>query len=358
MSTYNSTAIPGYIDDDTKAIVCGYIRDLQKILYDSKSEISSLNVNSDEISIITLLYLDDHFMLYRGSYQWKISDPITINNILSAQQTQKFTSSPFEIAKLKWMIVIYPNGNTNAASSLNQFLVFIHLLSMPSSWNQFIVCQTIKIPQLDTQYSMCHSYTKMRNGNNKSWPNDTLSFNELINQTPSINELSIIVQIKIIRIVAMEKYKKVIKYQSDVNKYSQNFTLNKPYKFKWNLNPSHLCRLHTHFLNKKPISSRIMGDMFNISYTPNQNQFKLRLLSLPNKDKIDGVQVKWTIYIQELPDIKCASISLLTFKSHSTTNTTSTLLIPSLDVITGNNIATNSDKQEHIASKDLTSGFL
>ena len=195
---------------------------------------------------------------------------------------------------------------------------------MPSSWTQIIVCQTIKIYELDTEFSQCQSYTQTRSGKMKQWPLDTLSFNELINQQPILNKLNIEVRIKIIRILKTEKYKKIVKYQSDIINYKHK------YKFKWNLNPSHLCRLHTHFRAKKPFSSKIIGDIFNVYYIPNQNKFKLQLLGLPNKEKIDGLQVKWTIYIEELPDIKYSSISLLTFKSNSTSNTVSNLLIPSL----------------------------
>ena len=138
-----------YLDDRTKAIINGYIRDQT-----TKLKISHI---PDELNVLTLFYVDDHFMMYRGSYQWNITDPQKLESILTAQQDQFFTSDIFEICKLKWLIKIYPAGY-NGNPSTNGFAVFVEILSMPKAWDYIIIQQSIICKEVDTVFHYIQTY--------------------------------------------------------------------------------------------------------------------------------------------------------------------------------------------------------
>ena len=55
-----------------------------------------------EITSITIDYVGDHFMPYRGSYQWDVKPDVVIA-MLSAANGDKFDSPTFQIGKLKWI---------------------------------------------------------------------------------------------------------------------------------------------------------------------------------------------------------------------------------------------------------------
>ena len=119
-----------YIDDKSKSIIDCFIR----------NESKSLNqLVPKEINAVILFYIDDHFMMYRGSYQWKIKNPNYLKCVLSSQPNEVFNSNVFEICKLKWMIKLCPNGYQNT----NGFMLYVSLLTMPKSWKSIFVQQTI-----------------------------------------------------------------------------------------------------------------------------------------------------------------------------------------------------------------------
>ena len=49
--------------------------------------------------------------LNSGRYTWNINDNDVIHKILNASNKQKFESKPFTLAKLQWMLELYPNGD-------------------------------------------------------------------------------------------------------------------------------------------------------------------------------------------------------------------------------------------------------
>ena len=136
-----------YIDDRTKTIINGYLRS------QSRSIIHYQSFPKD-INYLVLYYIDDYFMMYRGSYQWKINKPETIRNILSCSPHSVFSSELFEMSKLQWMIKLYPNGYGN----MNGFIVFVKLLSMPSSWASIVVQQTIICHETNTTHHDVKTY--------------------------------------------------------------------------------------------------------------------------------------------------------------------------------------------------------
>ena len=144
-----------YLDDRTKHTINGYIRESHKLFSDDPSSFSQIPT---EINTIILLFIDDYFMLYRGSYQWRITNRHTIQSILKAQQDQCFTSDVFEMSKLKWMIRLYPNGNTDVNSAVGQFDFYVEMLSLPTSWDYVLVQQTLHCHEANTTFYYIQKY--------------------------------------------------------------------------------------------------------------------------------------------------------------------------------------------------------
>eukprot|EP01084_Bolivina_argentea_P304310 525497_1 len=212
-----------YIDDKTKHIVNGFIKTIQ-----NSYKISTI---PSEIIIITLLYVDDHFMMDRGSFQWKINDSLLIQNILSADTQQEFTSNTFEVGKLGWMLQLIPNDNNG------DFGVYLGSLSIPKTWN-VCVCYIMKCKQLNMKFIFTETY---KVGDN--WGAPTFSFNDVININPK--QLTFDVSMKIIRIMSNNN----IKYQSKINNYRKN------YQLKWTINNNQKYK-------QQDIYSDIVGGMF------------------------------------------------------------------------------------------------
>ena len=141
MALQFSSSLPslGCLDERTKIIVRGYIRRSECII-------------PKEIFLILLSQVFDHFMLYRGSFQWKIRDQSILDRIVSAQINQKFTSNIFEVGALSWVLNFFPNGHTATATPLGNFMVFIQICSMPHSWLGITMLYTISIEELNVNF--------------------------------------------------------------------------------------------------------------------------------------------------------------------------------------------------------------
>ena len=137
-----------YLDNRTKNIVNGFIR--------QESTKLKMSPIPNDINVLTLFYVDDHFMIYRGSYQWNITDPQSLASILTAQQNQGFTSDIFEMCKLKWLIKIYPAGNS---SNPNGFVVIVENLLMPKAWDYIMIQLSIICKEADTVFHYIHKST-------------------------------------------------------------------------------------------------------------------------------------------------------------------------------------------------------
>ena len=61
-----------------------------------------------DIIHITTLFIDDHFLLTRGSYQW-IIDNDTLQQMKSTRDL-RFSPHKFKMAELEWVIDVHPNG--------------------------------------------------------------------------------------------------------------------------------------------------------------------------------------------------------------------------------------------------------
>eukprot|EP01084_Bolivina_argentea_P314030 543901_1 len=300
-----------YLDEQTINIVTGYIKNAENML--------SSHCIPPEITRITLLYVDDHFMLYRGTYQWTISGSL-FNQMLTASQGQKFTSDVFEINKLHWYIYVYPNGGNLSGD----FEVYIALLSLPANWSHIQINCSIHIPETNTTFS---SIVKCDNQENQApfgWHPGMLQLNEIIHS--NINKLTIIITNKILRIASntsntWRKLKDCIIYQSPINNYKRH------YKFEWILNKFEMEHEQYWHIDKY-FSSNMIGDIFFALYLPLRNQFTICIAGFPNEIEnkkcfVDGVQIKWSVYIKE------ANINMNTTSKFDYKNYMDTSVLPS-----------------------------
>ena len=100
----------------------------------SNAFVSTIETSASDImipeSIIDLIssFVGD-LLDNQGSYTWKISDPLMVNQILHTENGTKFTSNPFTISRIRCELDIYPNGNTPDLSGY--FVIFLRLISLP-----------------------------------------------------------------------------------------------------------------------------------------------------------------------------------------------------------------------------------
>ena len=113
MSDYYPQSKHDYLDQNTYIIINGYIRESQNWL-----SASLLNQIPSEITSTILSYVDDHFMLYRGSYQFVINKKEFISN------SNIFYK--FKLGQLQWMVRVHPNGhNALSRGKCTFFFTFI-----------------------------------------------------------------------------------------------------------------------------------------------------------------------------------------------------------------------------------------
>ena len=142
-----------YIDQRTKSIINGYIKEANKLLHQSVLK----NIPTD-INILTLLYVDDHFMMHRASYQWKIQNTQQLNNILSSPPNFCFNSDIFEMSKFKYILQLYPNGNNGSNVPPGDVALYAKILSFPPTWRNIIVQQTLFCHETNTKYHCIKNY--------------------------------------------------------------------------------------------------------------------------------------------------------------------------------------------------------
>eukprot|EP01084_Bolivina_argentea_P074734 135546_1 len=90
-----------------------------------------------------------------GSYTWKITDQLVIKRIYNADFKQAFGGDMFEIGKLKWQLILYPNGFSE--KSKGSFMICIKLIKMPKTWKKIITNRTSKCVQTTTSNTNIHT---------------------------------------------------------------------------------------------------------------------------------------------------------------------------------------------------------
>ena len=142
-----------YIDERTKLIINGYIHDAKKLLRNS-----ILKDIPEDINFVTLSYVDDHFMMHRGSYQWEIKDTHHLQQVLSSPTNFCFNSNVFEMSKCQYILQLYPNGNNHLNLPPGDVAIFAKILSIPSKWRRIMIQQSIICHETNTKYHCVQNY--------------------------------------------------------------------------------------------------------------------------------------------------------------------------------------------------------
>ena len=130
-----------HLDPNTKLMINGFIR---------ASTVSITREIPETINYVVLKMVDDHFMMNRGSYQWKITSAQQIQRILSAQTDFHFNSNVFEMCGLQWIMKLYPNGNTAGTVVAGEVGLFVRLLMFPCNWESILIQATITCHETNT----------------------------------------------------------------------------------------------------------------------------------------------------------------------------------------------------------------
>lgn len=142
-----------HIDEKTRVIINGYIQTAEKLL-----DPEFLTNIPSEINQITLYFVDDHFMIHRGSFQWKISGSNKMKKIRTAAPDDIYTSSVFDMCNLKWIAKLTPNGCSEYHFPSGSVGLYIELTSISPKWDYALIQQTIICHQTNTIFHRIRRY--------------------------------------------------------------------------------------------------------------------------------------------------------------------------------------------------------
>ena len=130
-----------------------------------------------------------------GKFEWSVKDIQIIQRMLNATNKQLFESRPFIMAKLKWIIQLYPNGDND--KNTGSIKVYLKLLSMPIQVSKIIVSRTIRCNKTMASCTGINAFSEA--GQRRAWGDNRLSLNEW--KSLNLSALSISVSIKVNHIV-------------------------------------------------------------------------------------------------------------------------------------------------------------
>eukprot|EP01084_Bolivina_argentea_P289731 497578_1 len=285
-----------YLDEETKIIVSGYIRGI------------SLGQVTSEIFYITLAYVDDHFIIYRGSYEWKIDNRKILNQLITADKNQCFPSDAFEIGNLKWILLFVPkfvpmldNDIGNELNDSHNVTVGLRLLSIPPKWKEIIAAVTIHCMETGVEFADTYVWS-LDNLHFQFgwlvWPAGAIKYTEFVKIIKQ-GRITFVVSIKILRVYSNNEKPELL-FQAPLAHYR------KCYQFNW--------KLSKQMMSHETRSTGIFDDMFCISFSkelPIRITFTLKLCGLPIN--VDTIQIKWRIDIIEA-DITDCTVAMVNLK--------------------------------------------
>eukprot|EP01084_Bolivina_argentea_P128556 227213_1 len=228
-----------------------------------------------------------------GSYAWKITDEQLIKSICDANFKETFSSDIFEIAKLKWQTIVYPNGFSD--KSRGSFMVCIKLLEIPKTWKKIITSRTSKCVQTSTSNTSIEHFRT--SGQVKGGSRYTLSLSELKATNPS--EITIITSVNILRIILKNNQ---LLYQNPIRNFQS-----KP-KFTWKIDQSMIKQgqftkalespVHHEMWIMRCIGTKVKGFI----------TMQLMLVALPAN--ISKLKISYTVKCIEVNVSKSATITL------------------------------------------------
>eukprot|EP01084_Bolivina_argentea_P175950 304572_1 len=268
-----------HLDHRTNIIIYGYVRQLQPFLF--------FDIASEIISMI-LSYVDHHFILDRGWYEWNV-DATLLQKMIDANSAQFFISDPFKIAGLNWCLTTYPNGTE--LTNIGSFKLNLGVLSIPSSWKSIFVLIRLYNPESCT--SLSRIVTIATDKKFCGWDNDCLFLQEV--KDLQSNQLTLGVYLQIVQITLHENdsvfYKQPIQYNPLETQ-----------TFEWKINKSLMKKMKIARYEKR-FDSPLFNNMWHLAIYPNGKNnvgdvlVLLCLCALPMHPKLT---VHWNICCPEL----------------------------------------------------------
>eukprot|EP01084_Bolivina_argentea_P292355 502584_1 len=86
-----------------------------------------------------------------GTYTWRITDPQIVDSMLHAEYKQVFKSEIFEIANLKWQLLLYPNGHEPKWKG--SFCLRVKPIGIPQMISKIVFFRNIRILETGTNSS-------------------------------------------------------------------------------------------------------------------------------------------------------------------------------------------------------------
>ena len=246
--------------------------------------------------------------LNTGNFTWNIVNKDLIQNILNASNKKKFESKPFTIAKLQWILQLYPNGNKE--DNKGNVKVFLKLLAMPSGLDSIVFSRIITCNQTLTNNSFFRTFKK--DGDRTSWPDRTLLLTEWVQINP--DHLSISLSINIIQLILNEQndYDRISRlgsylYVQQLGPDNKTYTNNSKYIYTINQTSLYAMKQWTW---GKSMYSNIFDNLWQICLNPGGKDearmgfvgIYLKLCNLPSYVK--SIKVKYKITCDQTNDIE------------------------------------------------------
>eukprot|EP01084_Bolivina_argentea_P095318 171393_1 len=86
-----------------------------------------------------------------GTYTWRITDPQIVDSMLHAEYKQVFKSEIFEIANLKWQVLLYPNGHEPKWKG--SFCVRLKLIDIPQMIAKIVFFRQFRLLETGSSHS-------------------------------------------------------------------------------------------------------------------------------------------------------------------------------------------------------------
>eukprot|EP01084_Bolivina_argentea_P205847 351575_1 len=278
------------VDDKTKCIIYGYIRNVQKLLNKQYFFISN------DIANTCLSYISCHFMFSSGLHQW----------IFEYTKQQIKCENPIKMANLSWDLWC------------EKEVIFLKLNRNPESWKEVIFCCTINCPEFHTKSTtICTKF--------KSYRGYDFEFDGIINaytqknQDDSSTSCSSSDEDEIdthmealkkdannIEKVTLNIFVQVLRIFDGETKILYDFMPNniqREQQIQWKIDKK-LIQVMTKMPKRSYERNSKLNDMFCIRFIPDSKSSKkdidiqLQLKYLP--ETMISIFVKWTVTIDEL----------------------------------------------------------
>lgn len=123
---------------DTKSIVSEFVQHAQGQLPTKGVD----NLIPDELTQIIMGFTGNYYDNW-GVFEWNIADQSLLKSMKTAECGTGFRSSKFEMARMRWQIIVYPNGDS--AENEGLFRILLQPLSFDSNWKQILFFRKLEI---------------------------------------------------------------------------------------------------------------------------------------------------------------------------------------------------------------------